>query len=118
MDKPLSLSVKDFLIRKLAVDMMIPETTILSVITHEFGVALDALSCNNTVEISGFGRFTFNMRRAKARMEKYIRTKNKYEQSLSTEISKQHRKTLELKLASVTRDIASLKPKLNENTLG
>lgn len=68
MDKPISLSVKDYLIRKMAVKMMVPESIVDAVITHQFSSANKAVSKHNSLEISGFGKFFFNEKKAKTKM--------------------------------------------------
>lgn len=60
MDKPISMSVKDYLIRKLAVKMLKSEKMIEAVVNHQFQSANQALDTNNSIEISGFGKFFFN----------------------------------------------------------
>ena len=60
MDKPISMSVKDFLIRTLAVKMMTSEKTIEAVVNHQFQSANEAMDLNSSVEIAGFGKFFFN----------------------------------------------------------
>jgi nucleoid DNA-binding protein len=69
MDKPISMSVKDFLIRTLAVKMLTSEKTIEAVINHQFQSANEALDLNNSVEIAGFGKFFFNSKKATKRIE-------------------------------------------------
>ena len=64
MDKPVSMSVKDFLIRTLAVKMLTSEKTIETVINHQFQSANEAMDLNNSVEIAGFGKFFFNNKKA------------------------------------------------------
>lgn len=64
MNKPQSLSVKDFLIRTLTVKLAMNNKVIESVINHQFQTANDALDCNTSVEISGFGKFVFNEKKA------------------------------------------------------
>lgn len=64
MDKPMSMSVRDFLIRTLAVKMMVSEKTIEKVIDHQFSSANQAMNVNDSVEISGFGKFFFNKKKA------------------------------------------------------
>lgn len=64
MDKPVSMSVKDYLIRTLAVKMLTSEKTIETVINHQFQSANEALDLNNSVEIAGFGKFFFNNKKA------------------------------------------------------
>jgi nucleoid DNA-binding protein len=69
MDKPVSMSVKDFLVRTLAVKMLTSEKTIEAVINHQFQSANEAMDLNNSVEIAGFGKFFFNQKKATKRME-------------------------------------------------
>jgi nucleoid DNA-binding protein len=69
MDKPVSMSVKDFLVRTLAVKMLTSEKTIETVINHQFQSANEAMDLNNSVEIAGFGKFFFNEKKAKNRIE-------------------------------------------------
>ena len=53
--------MKDYLIRRLAVKLMTSEKTIETVINHQFQSANEALLNNKTIEISGFGKFIFNV---------------------------------------------------------
>jgi nucleoid DNA-binding protein len=69
MDKPTSMSVKDFLVRTLAVKMLTSEKTIEAVVNHQFQSANEALELNNSVEIAGFGKFFFNSKKAAKRTE-------------------------------------------------
>jgi nucleoid DNA-binding protein len=69
MDKPVSMSVKDFLVRTLAVKMLTSEKTIEAVINHQFQSANEAMDLNNSVEIAGFGKFFFNEKKGAKRIE-------------------------------------------------
>ena len=69
MDKPISMSVKDYLIRTLAVKMMVSEKTIETVVNHQFQSANEAMDLNNSIEIASFGKFYFNEKKAKKRVE-------------------------------------------------
>jgi nucleoid DNA-binding protein len=90
MDKPISMSVKDYLVRTLAVKMLTSEKTIEAVVNHQFQSANEAMDVNNSLEISGFGKFYFNEKKAtkrigalrakKAVMEKLISDKTTSEQ--------------------------------------
>jgi hypothetical protein len=64
MDKPVSLSVKDYLIRMLAIKSLTSEATIEAVVTHQFQSANEAMDTNDSIEISGFGKFYFNKKKA------------------------------------------------------
>ena len=115
MDKPISLSVKDYLIRTMAVKMMISEKTIEAVINHQFASANEAMKTNNTIEISGFGKFIFNYKKALKKMEKMLSQKQLFESRLDDPlISEQKRNTEMVKLTNVINNINILKPKLYE----
>ena len=49
MDKPISLSVKDYLIRRLAPKLLTSEKVIEAVINHQFQSANEAMYSNKTV---------------------------------------------------------------------
>lgn len=111
--KPISIPIKSFLIRKLAVNTMIPEKDLEVVINHQFTSALDAIANNNSVEISGFGKFFFNNPRAKKAMDKFLSQKEMYEELLEKEdLSDAKRKSAEARLKTANDNIETLKPKL------
>jgi nucleoid DNA-binding protein len=68
MDKPISMSIKDYLVRTLAVKMLTSEKTIEAVINHQFQSANEAMDLNNSLEIAGFGKFYFNEKKATKRL--------------------------------------------------
>lgn len=116
MDKPKSLSVKEYLIRKLAVKLMVSEKTLEAVINHQFNSANDAMKVNNTVEISGFGKFVFNEKKAQKKMKKMLSQKERFEKTSTDEsLSEKRRATEQVKLANIINSINSLKPKIYEH---
>ena len=68
MDKPISLSDKDFLIRKLSVKLMMSEQTINTIITHQIDSLYKAMKTNDIVELAGWGKFHFNTRKAQKKI--------------------------------------------------
>lgn len=90
MDKPISMSVKDYLIRTLAVKIMVSEKVIETIVNHQFQSANEAMDLHNSLEISGFGKFYFNEKKAKKKiaallgkklaMERYLADPNTTEQ--------------------------------------
>lgn len=68
MDKPKNLSLKDFIIRKMAVKMRVPESTIDSVITHNYRYLSSLMKTHTEIELSGFGRLYFNTSKAKRKI--------------------------------------------------
>lgn len=114
MDKPMSMSVKDYLIRKMSVSLMTSEKTIEAVVNHQFRSANIALQDNNIVEISGLGKFYFNYKKALKKMEKMVSKANFfYSQVVNMELTEQKRISSANKLANTLIQIETLKPKLN-----
>jgi nucleoid DNA-binding protein len=112
MDKPISMSVKDYLVRTLAVKMMISEKTIETVVNHQFQSANEAMDTNNSIEISGFGKFYFNEKKAQKRLEDLTRKKNlMLEFIASAETSEQKKRSSQVTLEKTEALINLLKSK-------
>jgi len=115
MEKPISMSVKEWIIKKMAINMVISEKTIDAVVTHQFDSANDAVNTNHSVEISGFGKFLFNHKKALAQYNKLLAIKKAYENMLLDEnITDVKKNAVELKLQIVHSSIKTLKPKIDE----
>lgn len=115
MDKPASMSVKEYLIRKMSLSLVVSEKTIDAVITHQFDSANDALNTNKSVEISGFGKFYFNDKKAITLMAKFRSQQKLFTDMLLDEsISAQKRRGAEMKLEQAENNIKILKPRINE----
>jgi nucleoid DNA-binding protein len=113
MDKPISMSVKDYLVRTLAVKMMISEKMIETVVNHQFQSANEAMDTNNSIEISGFGKFYFNEKKAKKRLEDLTRKKNlMLEFIASAETSEQKKRSSQVTLEKTEALINLLKSKI------
>lgn len=115
MDKPVSLSVKNFLIRKMAVTLIVPEKTIQAVVDHQFNMAIEAMDRVKSVEISGFGKFIYNEKRGKRIVEKCEMMKKRYEDELAQGVTENRKKVIDTKLTVVLETIKALKPKLHED---
>ena len=92
MDKPISMSVKDFLVRTLAVKMMMNEKMIEAVINHQFQSANEAMDLNNSLEISGFGKFYFNGKKATKRLGQLNAKKQAMEKIIIDETTSEQKK--------------------------
>jgi nucleoid DNA-binding protein len=113
MDKPISMSVKDYLVRTLAVKMMVSEKMIETVVNHQFQSANEAMDTNNSIEISGFGKFYFNEKKAKKRLEDLTRKKNLMLEFLaSAETSEQKKRSSQVTLEKTEALINLLKSKI------
>lgn len=96
--------------------MLIPEFTLDAVISHQFQSANQAMSNVKSVEISGFGKFVFNDKKALKKMEKLLSQKALFERLMNDEtLSNQRRNNAKLKYESAVLNISVLKPKLTNN---
>ena len=112
MDKPISMSVKDYLVRTLAVKMMVSEKTIETVVNHQFQSANEAMDVNNSLEISGFGKFYFNEKKATKRIGQLNAKKQAMEKLISDETtSEQKRRSSQVTLDKTEALINLLKTK-------
>jgi len=112
MDKPISMSVKDYLVRTLAVKMMVSEKTIETVVNHQFQSANEAMDLNNSLEISGFGKFYFNEKKATKRIGQLNAKKQAMERLISDETtSEQKRRSSQVTLDKTEALINLLKTK-------
>lgn len=68
-DKPRTLALKDYIIRRLSPQLMLSEDTINTVISHQYASANEALNHHNEIEISGLGKFMFASKRASYKLE-------------------------------------------------
>lgn len=113
MNKPNSMSIKEWLIKILSKKINVAEKTIDIVITHQFDSANDATVTNDSIEISGFGKFVFNSKRAIKQMEKYDSQKLMYDTLLlDLTLSEKSRRNTELRLETINSNIKALKPKM------
>jgi len=112
MKKPQSMSVKEWLIKKMAISMVVSEKIIDAVVTYQFDSANDALNVNKSVEISGFGKFYFNQKKALTQYNKLLAIKKAYENMLETDITDVRRNAVTLKLQILETSIKTLKPKI------
>jgi hypothetical protein len=116
MEKPLSMSVKEWIIKKMSINMVISEKTIDAVVTNQFDSANDALNTNDTIEISGFGKFLFNKKRALTQYTKLLQMKQAYENTLADpDVTDKKKHSTQARLNTILTDIKTLKPKMHES---
>jgi len=99
----------------MAINMVISEKIIDAVVTHQFDSANDAVNIHKSVEISGFGKFYFNTKKALTHYNKLLAIEQAYKNMLLDEkITTTKRNAVELKLQIIHSSIKTLKPKINE----
>lgn len=116
MGKPMSMSVKEYLIRTLAVKLAINEKTIEAVVNHQFQSANEAMDLNHSIEISGFGKFMFNEKKALKKLAK-LESKRDYMQKVvdSPETTEALLAKTKLTLNKTIEQISILKPTITHD---
>ena len=113
MNKPNTMSVKEYIIKRMSISLVISEKMIDQVVQHQFDSANDALNTNDTVEISGFGKFFFNTKKANTHYNKLLEMKQAYENILAdSSTTEKRRHSIEQRMITVLSDIKMLKPKI------
>jgi len=120
--KPNNQPIKEFLIKKLAINRILPnkvisERDIDAVITHQFDRAHNATNLYNSIEISGFGKFYFAQNKANKEMTKLLTVKELLETKLLSPLTEKEERKTQLKLNTVLTNIKALKPKLITNVV-
>lgn len=99
----------------MAVGLVVSERVISQVITHQFNSAEDATKSNNSVEISGFGKFIFNKSKAVKHLESLQKIKKVYEQQLAENtLPEKKLDVIKSKLSNLNLTLNSIKPKLQD----
>ena len=108
-DKPVSMSVREWLIRKLSNTTMISEKIVKQVITHQFDSAHEATKKHKSIEISGFGKFYYHEKKAKEEMEKCVSQLESYNSVLKDDsISQETRHAYEQRVQTVENNMKAL----------
>ena len=87
------------LARRVTVDTAIDQKTVEAVIRHQFNKAAKAMLDNNSVEISGFGKFIFNTKKGREKLGRINKAIEEHKKALQgDELSLRKRKAMEVKL--------------------
>lgn len=115
MDKPITTPVKDYLIKRMSVRMNIPSKTIEAIVAHQMEGINKAIQADNifSVEISGFGKWLFNHKKAQKKYEKNLSKEQVFLNLLAKpDITDRQRASYTLKLENTRKWIEGIKPKL------
>ena len=101
----------------MAIGMVISEKVIDRVITHQFNSAEDATRDKNSIEISGFGNFVFNLAKANKKIEKLEIVKESYIRMLAENtLPEKKLDVIKSKLSNLNLTLSSIKPKVQDET--
>ena len=114
MEKPQTLSVKDWIIRNLSVKTNTQERIIEAVVNHQMTMGREALETCNSLEFAGWGKFYFYKKKAQKKLDSCIIIRDKCTEYLKDETLSEHkRKSYTWKLSQSISYIEGLTKKLN-----
>src|SRR5690349_2209174 len=117
MDKPISTPVKDYLIKRMSVRMNIPSKTIEAIVAHQMEGINKAIQSDNkfSVEMSGFGKWLFNHKKAKKKWDKNISKEQVFLKLLEKpDLTDRQRASYELKLENTRKWMEGIKLKIEK----
>jgi nucleoid DNA-binding protein len=110
------LPIKETIIKELSAillaDKLISENIIDKVISHQFDSALKATVLHNSVELSGFGKFSFSQKKAQRQMTKYNEQIIYYTEKLNNSDSDAEKRNLSMRIDTTLNNIKVLTPKI------
>lgn len=108
------LPIKEVFIKRLIIDLGILEKTVRTVLDDAFTNALKATATHKTIELSGFGVFHFNEKKAIKILEKYKSQIKLFSRIKEEDASETKRKNAEAKLIVAQKNFELLYPRINE----
>lgn len=115
-EKPSYISFKDWTVKQMALSSNVSERTIHNIITHEFTALSEAMFANETLEVSGWGKFIFLRNKAIKKVTRLHLLKKTYQNTVdNSEETDLRRKNAEYKIISVQKTIDFLELKLKQN---
>lgn len=117
MDKPISTSVKDYLIKRMSVRTNTPFKTIEAVVAHQTDRINKAIQADDifSVEMSGFGKWIFNYKKAQKKFEKHISKEQVFLKLLENpDLTEKQKASYTLKLENTRKWMEGIKPKLQQ----
>ncbi len=107
-------TLKEILIRTTAVRLAVPEKTVEAIVNHQFTSLLEAMDLNHSLEISGFGKFVFNLKKAKKRADDLERFIKLHQQELDNPDRKRSEKILTSLIKAAQEELKKLKPMIHD----
>lgn len=106
------MPLKEFLIKKLSLSLMIPEYVIKEVVAFQATETLKATNDRNSIEWTGFGKIIFNEKKAVKKLESYRVILSAYMKELDQDITPARKNNLDKRMITLTRNIEHLESKL------
>jgi hypothetical protein len=100
-------------VKKLAVETAIPKDVIEAIVSHQFQGIAASMKRNDIIELSGFGRFIFNKKKAVKKLASWEKEMEECLRVLSSEeITNALRKRTEGRASTLKENILILKQRL------
>jgi len=113
MKKPDKMPTATWIMRNIALEMNIPEETVKEVVNHQSSSAREAMLTNNSIELSGFGKFYFKENAARKRLKQMYKNKAFQEGVISNpDSTERRRKSYQYKLDCLMKNINIVESKL------
>ena len=113
--KPSNILIKDFLIRRMVVDMGIPEKTIRLIIDDAFQNVIKAMLTCKSIEISGWGVLHFNEKKALITKDKFLNQIRLFTDTINdVTTSETRRRNAQMKLETTKKNLQDLELRINE----
>jgi hypothetical protein len=115
MNKPISMSLTDFFIKKTALKTLTSESIVEAVIKHQWKSANEGAKVNSQLEISGIGEFYVSRSKSLKRIIHLEKIQRAYQHIIDTSDDIRKVGVTKTKLAAITERIEQLKAKIDEN---
>ncbi len=115
MDKPDTMSTNEWMIKNVSQELGVPLHIVKAVITEQFRSMKESVHDNNSLEISGLGKYVFDKRKAKHRVDKLNHVIKNHEKSLLKVMQQGVRTLIEEKIINVQEKVKYLKRKINDH---
>jgi hypothetical protein len=117
MDKPTTMSVKDYLVRVLSSRTNTPVKIIDAIVVHQMNGLNKAIQTPgiHSAEISGFGKLLFNHKKAQKKWEKNLSKERLFATTLEkVDLTEKQKTSSGLKLENTREWMRGIKPKLEK----
>src|SRR5690242_2340976 len=116
-DKPVSMSVKDYLVTRVAEEMGEEEDLCNTIISWSYRRAKDALETDNIVEISGFGKFITSNHKVMRRITRIDRAIDQYLKQIPATDSEERKQLLRMRINTARENKIKLLDKIRDDRL-
>ena len=109
------MPLKDYLLRIMSVRTNTPEKTIEAVVQHQFEEITKAMQSSsiNSIEVSGFGKFIFNPKKAIKKWDNYTKDRKRLEEAAKMAEEGSKKETLEAKAQTYIKWESNIKPRID-----